>query len=328
MRRKRKGSILGGFPWLLVLSTGILLSLFILIFRSCAIYRAQKSEKEIESGEQAEIIVYNDDAQSCFKMGLEDYICGVVAAEMPVSFGMEALKAQAVAARTYALRRVSSPCGRGGAQICTDSACCQAYRSAESMKKNWQSDYKKNHQKLCEAVFSTSGEAIYYDGGLIEALYHSSSGGKTEDAQHVFAQAQPYLVSVESPGEEISEKFSEALSISRRELANKVNRRWKNAGLKAARLPKQIEVLSRYDSGRVEELRLGGATVSGREMRKLLGLNSANFTIAYTEDAAVFSTLGYGHGVGMSQYGANAMALEGADYKEILKYYYAGVDIK
>ncbi len=314
--------------WRVVLFWGLLLALVVLLLRACAMYRKEEAPSAPEDAEKTMLLVYDDEAGCVMRMELEAYLLGVVAAEMPASFEEEALKAQAVAARTYTLRRLSRPCGREGAQICTDSTCCQAYRNEEALEKNWKRDYKKNRARIARAVKGTAGEAIYYKDELIEALYHSSSGGRTEDAQHVFAQAQPYLVSVESPGEEVSGKYRDDVTLTRRELAKKINRAWKGAGVKAEKLPSEIKILSRYESGRVEEIRLGKKSVTGKEVRKLLGLNSANFTIAYTEDEAVFSTLGYGHGVGMSQYGANAMALEGADYREILTYYYSGVEIK
>ena len=277
---------------------------------------------------QQTLSVYDDNTQSCFQIGLEDYLVGVVAGEMPASFESEALKAQAVAARTYTLRRLKSPCGRGGAHICTDSSCCQAYKKDAALKESWAENYNAYLNRIRGAVSSTAGEAIYYEGELIEALYHSSAGGMTEDAQHVFSHARPYLVGVASPGEESSAQYISNIRLTRKAFAKTVNAKWKKAKLKAAALQKQVEIVSRYESGRVESIRLGGVTVSGRDLRKLLSLNSANFDFSLSKDAILFNTCGYGHGVGMSQYGANAMAKNGKSYKDILLYYYTGVEIK
>lgn len=326
MKSRRKA---WDFPWRAIWALALLLSAAVLLIRACVYYKGETEDSVPEIlNEGRSILVYNDETGACMKMRLESYLCGVVAAEMPASFESEALKAQAVAARTYTLRRMEKPCGRSGADICTDSTCCQAYKDTEALKKNWKKDYEKNIEKVTEAVRATEGEAIYYEGELIEALYHSSSGGRTEDAQHVFAQARPYLISVASPGEESSAKFRDTLTLSRKSFAKKVNKEWKNANLKASKLMEQVKIVSRYESGRVETIRLGKAEATGRDLRKLLELNSANFSIAYTDEDVILSTLGYGHGVGMSQYGANAMALEGADYHEILSYYYSGVEIK
>lgn len=327
MKKRRGGR--RAFPWGGVLFAALALCVPALFLRACSLYgEADGGGTDTGAAAPLPILVYHDETGRTERMDMEVYLCGVVAAECPASFAQEALKAQAVAARTYAKRRLGKPCGRGGAEICTDSACCQAYAEEAACREKWGSDYGKYWRKIQSAVEETAGEAIYYEGELIEALYHASSGGRTEDAQHVFAQARPYLVGVESPGEEDAGVFYDEKAFSRRELVKRVNRACAGADLEAARLEEQLRVLSRYESGRVEEVALGGARLSGKELRKLLGLRSANFSIAYEGDSVLFSTRGYGHGVGMSQYGANAMAREGADYREILSYYYAGVEIR
>ncbi len=232
--------------------------------------------------------------------------------------------------RTYAVRRMAcyggEGCGKDGADICTDSSCCQAYTAPEELTSNWGENAHRYMDKLTEAVYSTDGQVILYNGSPIEALYHSSAGGRTEDAQNVFSSALPYLVGVESPGEEGS-KYHGEQEYSLKEFAAAVNKKWPKAKLDRKKLPSQVEILSRYDSGQVEKLRLNKVTVSGKDLRKLFDLNSANFTIDIS-DTVLIRTVGYGHGVGMSQYGARAMALEGADYKEILTHYYTGVEIE
>ncbi len=289
-------------------------------------YMLSRRGGETETG--AAIALYDREKGRIEEMPLEEYIIGVVGAEMPASFPLEALKAQAVAARTYAVRRMRAfgGGGCGGADICTDSGCCQSYKSPEQLREKLGGEAEHYMDKLRQAVYETEGEYAAYNGEPIEALYHSSAGGRTEDAQNVFSAALPYLIGVDSPGEETAGKYAAEVSVSLSEFADRVNKKWPAAGLKKHRLGEQVEIASRYDSGRVKELKLNKVTVSGRELRGLFGLNSANFSISIGERVTI-RTRGYGHGVGMSQYGARAMALEGAGYEEILKHYYTGIEI-
>lgn len=311
-------------PHILLLFLALFLCLLIAGIRGCAISRKQRAQNITSP----DIAVFSDG--EVVVMPLNKYLIGVVGGEMPASFPLEALKAQAVAARTYALRRMAAyggeGCGKGGADICTDSACCQAYTQPEELEESFGKNSRRYMDKLIEAVYSTDGEVILYDGSPIEALYHSSAGGRTEDAQNVFSSALPYLVGVESPGEEGS-KYHGEQEYTPKEFAAAINKKWPDANLNRKKLQSQVKILSRYDSGQVESLKLGNVTVSGKELRKLLGLNSANFTIDIS-DTVLIRTTGYGHGVGMSQYGARAMALEGATYLEILTHYYTGVDVE
>ncbi len=247
---------------------------------------------------------------------LEEYISGVVAAEMPAAFESEALKAQAVAARTYAMRKLQS-----GAPLCTDSQHCQAYASDEALKERWGSDYAAYKAKVREAVYACAGEVLSYEGKLINALYFSSSGGRTENVANVFSGNLPYLVGVDSPEEvRVEEK-----SFSASEFVALANEAFPEAKLKDAG---DMEILSRYESGIVAELRIGSATVSGKDARFAFSLRSANFTFTAGKDGVTFKTRGYGHGVGMSQYGANALAKSGATYEEILLHYYSGAALQ
>ena len=261
------------------------------------------------------ISLYDRASGKTEEMPLEEYLIGVVGAEMPASFPLEALKAQAVAARTYAVRHMTAFGGSGcsGADICTDSGCCQSYKSTEQLREKFGGEAERYMDKLRQAVYETEGEYAAYKGEPIEALYHSSAGGRTEDAQNVFSAALPYLVGVDSPGEETAGKYAAEVTVSLGEFTNRVNKKWPAAKLKKNRLGEQVKVVSRYDSG--------------RELRRLFDLNSANFTLSIGEKVTI-RTKGYGHGVGMSQYGARAMALEGAGYEEILKHYYTGVEIE
>ena len=292
--------------------------------RGCIISRQPNEKPE----GMLSISLYDRASGKTEEMPLEEYLIGVVGAEMPASFPLEALKAQAVAARTYAVRHMTAFGGSGcsGADICTGSGCCQSYKSTEQLREKFGGEAERYMDKLRQAVYETEGEYAAYNGEPIEALYHSSAGGRTEDAQNVFSAALPYLIGVDSPGEETAGKYAAEVSVSLGEFTNRVNKKWPAAKLKKNRLGEQVKVVSRYDSGRVKELKLNKVTVSGRELRRLFDLNSANFTLSIGEKVTI-RTKGYGHGVGMSQYGADYMARQGADFKEILTHYYTGVEL-
>ena len=292
--------------------------------RGCIISRQPNEKPE----GMLSISLYDRASGKTEEMPLEEYLIGVVGAEMPASFPLEALKAQAVAARTYAVRHMTAFGGSGcsGADICTDSGCCQSYKSTEQLREKFGGEAERYMDKLRQAVYETEGEYAAYKGEPIEALYHSSAGGRTEDAQNVFSAALPYLVGVDSPGEETAGKYAAEVTVSLGEFTNRVNKKWPAAKLKKNRLGEQVKVVSRYDSGRVKELKLNKVTVSGRELRRLFDLNSANFTLSIGEKVTI-RTKGYGHGVGMSQYGANELAKEGKNWQEILQWYYTGVTI-
>lgn len=242
------------------------------------------------------------------EMAFEEYIMHVVAGEMYADYDIEALKAQAVTARTYTYYKLQNGgCGNGGADICSDINHCQAY--AKNIP-------KANRDKMSNAVYSTMGEIITYEGKPIIALFHSTSGGMTEDNVNVFGQDLPYLKSVISTGEEQSPRYSQ-----------KEVRKISEIKDKAKASGSTIEITARLASGRVREVNVFGKTMTGKELRELLDLSSANFDIHVEDESVVFTTTGYGHGVGLSQVGANAMAKEGYAYKDIIKHYYTGVEI-
>ena len=294
--------------------------------------RAEAQAEEADAEPEMELAVYLAQEDRLSVMGLEDFVRHAVAGEMPASFAPEALKAQAVAARSYALWKSALFGGGGcsqrtGADVCTDSGHCMAYADESSLRQSWGEDYQENWAAVCRAVEETEGLVCAYDGEPIQALFHAVSGGRTEDAVAVFQNALPYLTSVESQGEEGSAEYRAELFFSGAELAQRLNAAFPGAGLDPAKLPQQLELLSRTDSGRVEELRLGARTATGRQLRQALGLNSTNFSLSFEDGGVRIQTLGYGHGVGMSQVGANAMAQEGADFAQILTHYYQGVSI-
>lgn len=268
------------------------------------------------------------------EMSLEEYLPGVVSSEMPANFDIEALKAQAVAARTFALAHLRSIGGSGcsnhsEADLC-DTVHCQVYQSKENRMNLWPKDKNEEYwNKVVSAVKATEGEVLTYNGELVmNPQYFSTSGGKTEDAQTVFGFSVPYLKSVDSPGEEVATKYKESYEFTYSNLANIINKNYPNAKVTAANLHKQLEILEKSEAGTVTKLKMGNIVIHGKEFRFMLGLNSANFTIAYNDNAVKIQCIGYGHGVGMSQWGANVMAQKGNDYRKILTHYYQGTRIE
>ena len=245
-----------------------------------------------------------------FESELEEYVVGVVAAEMPAAFPEEALKAQAVAARTYQVRQMQAA---GRDKVIYDVG--QAYITIEGQKKKWGDNCPFYAAKIRKAVRDTAGEIMVYEGEPILAAFHAQSAGETEDAVHVWNNEVPYLKSVESsadrkaPQNETTEVFSE------RELKEILG-------------SADVKILSRTDAGYVKEVQIGERVFSGREVREKLGLRSTNFGIEKKEGEIQFTTYGYGHGVGMSQYGASYLAEEGKNYHEILRHYYQGIDFE
>ena len=301
--------------------------LAVLLVRGCLIARCSDSGKA--AGKEGPTVqVYDHRENTLLDLPLETYILRVVAAEMPASFPSEALKAQAVAARTYAIYHMQKGgCRQHDADVCTSSACCQAYCTEARMKEKWGNDYEANYQKVRTAVLDTAGEVLLYQGDPIDALYHSASGGRTENAGDVYAQEVPYLKSVMSTAEAGTDRLTGEKSFTRSEFCDIIHQKWPQAKLSPEALGKQLAIVKTSQSGRVLSIRLNKTTLTGRQLRSALGLDSTLFTYALTENEIRFSTRGYGHGVGMSQTGANAMALGGRTYREILLYYYTDVTI-
>ncbi|MBR0206011.1 MAG: stage II sporulation protein D [Clostridia bacterium] len=259
-------------------------------------------------------------------MLLEEYILGVVAGEMPVSYSLEALKAQAVAARTYTLYSIRhGGCNTNpNADVCTSSSCCQTYRSDAKLRRSWGDQYTYKYSVIAKAVMDTAGEVMLYKGKVINAMYHAASGGWTEDSENVYSNRFEYLRSVESP-HEIGSRQTGQQVYTRKEAAERINGARPAANVDPDKLEDQVKILSLYPSGRVEKIQFNEDVVSGRTAKKIFGLDSAMFTVEITDTEVIFRTKGFGHGVGMSQAGANGMAADGADYKTILQHYYTGV---
>ncbi len=287
--------------------------------------QAPSSAIETRILSDVDITVFLKNGTLC-TMDLEDYIVGVVAGEMPASYQEEALCAQAVAARTYAVRKMQNGgCSRHeGADICAFSEHCQAYCTEQEMRDKWGDEYTACYEKIRRAVETTAGVVMTYAGEIVEALFFSSSGGRTEDCVNVFSSSVPYLVGVDSPeAQEVSTKTYTAEEFVALALAA-----CPGCGLTAADVASQVSVAARYASGQVQTLRLGGGTITGKEARTAFSLRSANFSLACGAGEVVFTVLGYGHGVGMSQKGANTMAGEGGTWQEILSHYYTGVEFE
>jgi stage II sporulation protein D len=287
---------------------------------------------DIKSESYIEITVYNPDKSLVDKLKLEDYLVGVLAAEMPPDFNEEALKAQAVAARTFALSRMRGLYGSTeehfGAQICTKPGHCQAWITKERFLEVYGDD--KDWERIQRAVDDTKSIVMTYAGQLINPLYHSNSGGVTENIEEVWDQVGevPYLKSVYSPDESQYSQFEKKTLISWDDLKKKVKNKYPDAKL-GSDPKKEIEVIAWSASGRIEEIRIGSVKISGTAFRELLGLRSTNLEIKFPDKNHIeIHSRGYGHGVGMSQCGADAMGKKGFDYIEILEYYYTGIKVE
>ena len=256
---------------------------------------------------------------------MAEYLPGVLAAEMPASFEGEALKAQAVAARTYILNRAASGpvTAHPEADVCDDVFCCKAYLAPDALRERWGDQFDACWQKISAAVAATDGCCILYEGSPIQAVFHSSTSGMTESSGNVWSPV-PYLISVSSPESEADvPHFVSAVEVSEEEFKRTVSASYPDAALDGD--PSVwLEDAGRYDSGRVAYVTLGGVQVTGAELRRMFALRSTSFTLEYADGRFLFTVSGYGHGVGLSQYGANVMARQGASYAEILAHYYPG----
>ncbi len=267
--------------------------------------------------------------QEIEEIKLDEYLYGVVSAEMPASFEKEALKAQAVVARTYTIYKIENNEGKHGeANICDDSSCCQAWISKEDRFAKWEeSSREANWNKIVEAVESTKGKYITYEGKPINAFFHSNSGGKTETTLNVWGgSGYPYLQSVSTSGEDAYTQYKSEVTLTKEEFINKIKEKYSDFEIDFND-EKCISILEYTEGNRVKKIRIGNKEFSGVEIRTLIGLKSANFNIEIKGDNIYFSVVGYGHGVGMSQTGADSMAKAGKNYEEIIKHFYTGVEI-
>ncbi len=258
---------------------------------------------------------------------IEEYLVGVLAAEMPAEYGLEALKAQAVAARSYIARRMDEKnAGHPDAAVCTDSTHCKAYISEKDAKTRWTSDKRDEYwKKLKGAVDATCGEVMFCEEEVAEAFFFAGSGGRTENSEEVWGEARPYLKSVESPWEEDLPQLLSFKEVSNKEVRSILEKAGKPP--KAEKGKVTITGLERTQGGSVKTVEIDGVPLKGSEVRELFELKSANFSVEARQDALVFNVKGSGHGVGMSQIGANYMAKSGKKYTEILSHYYTNIQI-
>ncbi|MBQ9960940.1 MAG: stage II sporulation protein D [Firmicutes bacterium] len=275
--------------------------------------------------------VWLSDEKKVVEVDFEDYVTRVTASEMPADFDEEALKAQSVAARTYVMAKIikyedKKPESHPKAPVC-DSTHCQVYKTEKQLIESHSEGWEKSFEKLKKACKATEGQMLYFDGELVmQPLFFSSSGGQTENSEDVFSGAYPYLVSVSSPYEEGASHSNEKKEFSINEIKKALKKTYSDREPGTISI-NNIKIVSRTAGGRVESMQIGEARYKGTEVRNALGLSSTLFNISFKDEQVVFTSNGYGHGVGLSQYGANGMAKEGYKYKEILMHYYTGTQV-
>lgn len=301
----------------------LILFILLILFLPFIIVYCSPSEDTIELklnyGSDRVIRVKRVNGGSVDSIGLEEYIVGVLAGEMPIYFELEALKAQAVAARSYALKRMEY--NKDNEYDVVDSIMNQVYLDRDYLKEAWGSSYTSNINKLIRAVNETSGEYLDYDGGIADALFFSTSNGYTENSDVVFSFDVPYLKSVDSKWDEsVSSVFHSSITISVSDFLQK---------MKIGNSDKVVfSDIVKSDTGRVISININGVDFKGMDVYNNLGLKSLDFSLEQVGSNVVINTSGYGHGVGMSQYGALGMAKNGYNYRDILFHYYTGVTIK
>lgn len=306
-----------------------------LIVKGCS-YSPEKEQNK--QGKQMSgtipITVYDTKNNTETKMDMEEYLKGVLAAEMPAQFDIEALKAQAVAARSYTYGRLNGTySSKEGVHdpkgMCIDPAHCQAWTSKAAAMKNWGIFFAaRNWNRIEKAVNETKGIIVIYDGKVANTLFHSNSGGRTENSEEVWEGVRvPYLRSVDSSDDKFNKDYKTVVTIKTSDLLEKLRGLYPDVEI-ARNAAASIKILGYTAGGRVKTLKIGNVSLKGTEFRSLLSLRSANFSISKAgSDGLMITTYGYGHGVGMSQWGADALAKKGGTFDEILKYYYTGIEL-
>lgn len=263
------------------------------------------------------------------ELSIDEYLYGVVSSEMPASYEIEALKAQAVVARTYTIYQIIHNSRKHeNADICDNYACCQAWISKEDRLAKWDAqEAESNWNKIVEAVDSTEGKVVTYGGEPINAFFHANSGGVTESSLNIWGGIDyPYLKSVETAGEEGYTQYESQVVLAQQELLSKIQNKYEDCTIDFS-APDCIQILEYTTSGRVKTIKFGNKEIAGTEARSLLGLKSTNFTFSINGENITFSVIGYGHGVGMSQTGADSLAKAGSNYEAIIKHFYTDVEI-
>lgn len=286
--------------------------------------------EEIEKfnyGEYSNIKLLHIQTNEIEEMDLDTYLYGVVSSEMPATFEMEALKAQAIVARTYTIYQIKNGSKHENANVCDSSYCCQAWISKENRIARWETEHAEEYwNKIVKAVNDTKGKVIFYAGEPINALFHSNSGGSTELSINVWGGNFPYFQTVETLGEENYTSYSSEVEISKDNLIQKMIEKYSDFKIDFSKAD-CIKIEEYTDSGRIKTLLIGNKSISGVDARTLFGLKSAKFNFEILKDSVKFKVIGYGHGVGLSQCGSDTLAKNGKNYEEIIKYYYKDVEI-
>ncbi|MCK6259182.1 stage II sporulation protein D [Fictibacillus sp. KIGAM418] len=316
------------FVSVFVVVTVLLPALLVLPYSSKSSFLLETKPKEIKRAaipslaSTLAVPVYRTAEKKVEKVALEEYVKGVVASEMPADFKLEALKAQALTARTYIARLLDSAQGGnlpGGAAV-TDSILHQVYKNDDELKKLWGDEYPEKMKKITKAVAETKGKILTYDGKPIFASFFSTSNGYTENSEDYWGTKYPYLKSVKSPWDQNTPKFVQKQEISLLDVE-------KRLGVVIQKDGEVGTITEKTAGNRIARITIDGKSFRGKEIREKLGLRSADFTLTKKKQEVIAVTRGFGHGVGMSQYGANGMAKAGKNYKQIVKYYYKGVAI-
>lgn len=262
------------------------------------------------------------------EIDLDEYLVNVVSAEMPVDYEEEALKAQATVARTYTLYQIENGHKHENSDICDSSSCCQAWISKEKRFTAWKENQEQKWEKIKNAVYSTAGEIITYQGKAIDAFFHANSGGTTEIPINVWGGSNfPYLQVVETSGEDNYSQYYSEKEYTRTELSQKMKENYNDFIINWEE-ENPIEIVEYTESSRIRTIKIGNKNISGVEARKIFELKSSNFTIEIEGEKIKFKVVGYGHGVGLSQTGSNTLAKEGKSYKEIIEHFYKDIEIK
>lgn len=275
---------------------------------------------------QQTISVFRSLTNTAEEIDMFEYVCGSVAAEMPLAYHEEALKAQAIACYTNAMR-MKEESNKPNGHITDDSTVDQGYIDENQRREKWGSDFEKYEKKLQNVVKSVENEALFYNNELCVAAFFAISCGKTEDAKNIWGNDVPYLKSVPSPGDKLSPQYASSVAFDKKEFTD-ISKKAKLIKNEPKTLENIAEIKETSPSGTVLKVVLNGKEYTGEEIRKLFSLRSPVFNIKTSADTITFSVCGYGHGVGMSQYGADYLAKQGNSYKEILTHYYTGVEIK
>jgi len=286
------------------------------------------NQENYDYKEYNKVKLLHNDTNKIEELDLDTYLLGVVSSEMPANFEIEALKAQAVVARTYTVFKIKNGVKHKIADICDDPSCCQAWISKKDRLNKWKKEERDNNwSKIENAVNSTKGKIITYKKEPINAFFHSNSGGITETASNVWGgDDYPYLKAIETSGEDEYNQYRSEVIVTKEEFIDKIKEHHNNFKIDFNKKD-QLKILEYTEGKRIKKIKIGNLYLSGVEIRNIFKLKSANFIIDIKNNKIKFNVIGYGHGVGMSQTGANSMAKDGKNYEEIIRHYYSGVDI-